>query len=302
MSNPYSSVSVSGYNASPPADDGSAVSANQVKWQTHLEKIGGPLKTALEAINTNVSAAMAFGLGFTFETKSADYTVLTTDQGKIIAVDTGAVTITLPAVADVGTGFPLIVLNTSTGSVIVDGNASETINGSPSHTLRENQWILITTDGAEWVGIIPGTDQTIVKNAVESKTVDTTLADDTELAGFTLVAGKHYEISGHIEYVQNVGDIKFKFDFSDAPTSTGLLIIAADDNDASFLTYETSAGNTRAITTLGDGIQSAISLSGTFQANATTGGTVDFQWAQNTSEAVNTSVAEGSWIRIRQLD
>ena len=45
------------YNASPPPDDGTQVAANLLEWQKHLDKIGAPLKTAIEAINTNVSSA-----------------------------------------------------------------------------------------------------------------------------------------------------------------------------------------------------------------------------------------------------
>ena len=57
--NPYTSVSISGYNSSPPPDDGSQSSANQVEWQKHLDKIGDPLKTLSEGIDTNVLAAFS---------------------------------------------------------------------------------------------------------------------------------------------------------------------------------------------------------------------------------------------------
>lgn len=52
--NPYDTVAVSGYNASPPPDDGSQVPGNLVSWQVHLDKIGDPLKTFGEAINAEV--------------------------------------------------------------------------------------------------------------------------------------------------------------------------------------------------------------------------------------------------------
>jgi len=55
--NPYTSVSISGYNASPPPDDGTVTSDNKVEWAKHINKIGNPLKTLAEAINTNISAA-----------------------------------------------------------------------------------------------------------------------------------------------------------------------------------------------------------------------------------------------------
>ena len=56
--NPYSSQSITGYNAGAPADDGSQVSSNQLEWDKHKTKLGDPLKTLAEAINT---AAVSFG-------------------------------------------------------------------------------------------------------------------------------------------------------------------------------------------------------------------------------------------------
>lgn len=57
MANPYTSVSISGYNANPPSDDGTQASQNEVQWSKHKTKLGDPLKTAIETINTNVSSA-----------------------------------------------------------------------------------------------------------------------------------------------------------------------------------------------------------------------------------------------------
>lgn len=51
---PYSPVTVIGFNANPPADDGTAVITNEVEWAKHIEKIGTPLKNAIESIDSNV--------------------------------------------------------------------------------------------------------------------------------------------------------------------------------------------------------------------------------------------------------
>ena len=55
--NPYTSQSIAGYNSSPPPDDGSKTAANKLEWQKHIDKIGDPVKTLAEAIDTNVLAA-----------------------------------------------------------------------------------------------------------------------------------------------------------------------------------------------------------------------------------------------------
>lgn len=57
MSSPYVPVSITGYNSSPPSDDGSEIESNALKWSNHTEKIGDPLKAAIEQVNTNVADA-----------------------------------------------------------------------------------------------------------------------------------------------------------------------------------------------------------------------------------------------------
>jgi len=57
--NPYTSQAISGYNSSPPPDDGSQTAANKVTWAFHKTKHSDPLKTLAEAINSQ--ALSAFG-------------------------------------------------------------------------------------------------------------------------------------------------------------------------------------------------------------------------------------------------
>lgn len=57
--NPYTTQSISGYNATPPADDGSQVASNQVEWAKHKTKIGDPIKTLSESINSAMVTAGA---------------------------------------------------------------------------------------------------------------------------------------------------------------------------------------------------------------------------------------------------
>ncbi|HDZ38617.1 MAG TPA: hypothetical protein ENH62_10080 [Marinobacter sp.] len=55
--NPYTSVSISGFNSSPPSDDGAEVATNQLEWAKHVDKLGTPNKNLGEGINTNVLSA-----------------------------------------------------------------------------------------------------------------------------------------------------------------------------------------------------------------------------------------------------
>ncbi len=54
----YSNVTITGYNSSPPPDDGTT-SNNEVTWSGIKTELGDPLKTALEAIDTNIASAVA---------------------------------------------------------------------------------------------------------------------------------------------------------------------------------------------------------------------------------------------------
>ncbi len=55
--NPYTSVTIAGFNSSPPTDDGAQTSANQLEWQKHVDKLASPVRTLSESVNTNVNAA-----------------------------------------------------------------------------------------------------------------------------------------------------------------------------------------------------------------------------------------------------
>ena len=73
--NPYSSQAISGYNSSPPADDGTKVDSNRVQWSKHETKLSGPVKTLVEAINSAISSA--FGL-LVMTTDAAEEDVIVT--------------------------------------------------------------------------------------------------------------------------------------------------------------------------------------------------------------------------------
>lgn len=49
----WSTVTVTGYNTSPPPDDGSQIASNKVTWAGIKTKIGDPLNTAISALNSS---------------------------------------------------------------------------------------------------------------------------------------------------------------------------------------------------------------------------------------------------------
>jgi len=177
MSNPYTTQTISGFDASPPSDDGSINASNEVEWQKHLDKIGTPCKDLAEDMNTELLSAFGLIFGQNISTHSSNYTVLAADQGK------------LPATA--GAGFPLAIINNGSGVVTVDANGAETINGVTDIDLSPGKFIILTCNNALWVGAntggagqivqtieaTPNTTATLVTTAIP---LDNTIPQNTE--------------------------------------------------------------------------------------------------------------------------
>jgi hypothetical protein len=70
------------------------------------------------------------------------------DNANIYASSTFTINL-LPA-ATAGDGFQFRVLNTSTGTITIDPNSSETINGASTITIPANCWALVYCDGTNW--------------------------------------------------------------------------------------------------------------------------------------------------------
>ena len=85
---------------------------------------------------------------------SASYTLLTTDHVFLGNAAAGAITITLPAVANIPTGklYEVKKTDSSNGNAItIDGNAAETIDGALTTTINtQYESIKIISDGSNW--------------------------------------------------------------------------------------------------------------------------------------------------------
>lgn len=149
MTNQYTPQTLTGYNASPPADDGSNTAANTVKWATHTDKIGDPLKNFAEAIDAAITSGFSTNMWNAINTQSTTYIVQLTDRGKLV-VCSGTFTVTLPSAATVASGFAVGVKNGSTGVITVEGDGSETINDAASISLQKEDGVILVSDGTNW--------------------------------------------------------------------------------------------------------------------------------------------------------
>ena len=139
-----------------------------------------------------------------------------------------------------------------------------------------------------------------VLSTLSQKATDTTLADEADLSSITLLANTAYEVSCYLNISQNVGDFKCRFQFDNAPDTFDVLYFAVDDSGVSDEVHPTSGVSTVSITTMTDNDSYGLRI----QGQLVTGGsppTIDFQWAQNTSSANNTSILAGSFVSFRRL-
>lgn len=171
--NPYTSVSISGYNSSPPPDAGETTAANTVEWAKHKDKLGDPVKTLAESINTNVLAAlakvintdadennaMAGSLAFTESTLTiATGSVTATRTAHVIAAETG----TTDDLANITTGSVsdncLLIIRPDTGDTITvkhaaTGAGEMHLSDDADFAMSSDMSLLLQRRGADWYEI-----------------------------------------------------------------------------------------------------------------------------------------------------
>lgn len=113
-----------------------------------------PRAGAVFTSNAGVWSGPVSAAPFATLSKTTTYTVGVVDHGKTIKADAtgGAFTITLPAATDAGDGFEITVVKIdSSNTVTLDGDGSETINGSANFSLsRQWQAVTLRCDGSNW--------------------------------------------------------------------------------------------------------------------------------------------------------
>lgn len=78
--------------------------------------------------------------------KTANYTTALADYAKVIDFTASGYTLTMPAVGTLDDGWWQFVRNSSTGDLTIDPDASETIEGATTYTLRANHFAIVQGD------------------------------------------------------------------------------------------------------------------------------------------------------------
>lgn len=163
MGTKYSTNPITGYNSSPPTDDGTASEANKVKWATHIGKIGDPLKDQVANIDADLVTLGDIGP----DAVAANYTTVAGDHQKTLEVTAASVTITLLAVASAPDGYTITVKNSSGSTTDIDATGSETIDGSTGSIMLADDEILVVqlNQGGTGYIVLQQPDSTIISSA-----------------------------------------------------------------------------------------------------------------------------------------
>ena len=114
------------------------------------------VKNGIKFPDDTIQTTAATGGGsstLTFNNKTAAYTVVAGDLGKVINCTSGTFTVSLTAAATLGSGFNCWIWNTSTtttDAITVDPNSTETIDGRTTLILRPGEGFQIVCDGTNW--------------------------------------------------------------------------------------------------------------------------------------------------------
>lgn len=142
----------------------------------------------LEVSGTDIRAA------FSFLAKTAGYTAVAADRGRVINFTTAGATLALTAAATLGDGWSCFVANTAaTGIVTIDPNGTELIDGQTTIQLAPGEALAILCNGTLFRTVGQklasyfsahknGTNQGSITNATETKVTFTTEEADTAAA------------------------------------------------------------------------------------------------------------------------
>ena len=142
----WSTVSTSTYADGSPSDDGSATSANRVKFATIKTDLTDPLDTAIDSIVSKLDQRFEE----TTTAISTNYTTVASDHARVLEVTGG--TITLLAAATAGVSYRVGVY-ASGASITVARTSPDTIDGVTSFVVSRGSlvWFVVNAAGDGYV-------------------------------------------------------------------------------------------------------------------------------------------------------
>ena len=151
----YSTQTASGFDASPPSDDGTAVSSNEVKWSFIKTKLASPVKDLADNMNT----ALLTHIDESVLDKAVTYTTTAADHKRTINV-TAAATQSLGDAATMAAGYIVTVKNSHTAAITVDlATGADALDGTAAGSLS------LEPDEAVTVAVNSSADGYLIKSS-----------------------------------------------------------------------------------------------------------------------------------------
>ena len=113
----------------------------------------------LDTSGNQIDALRKLGvLGSDTSAKSGAYTVVLADRG-VTFLCTGTFTLSLTVAATLGDGFTFAVINIGTGTITIDPNSTELIDGASTNSIAAGSWAIVTCTGTAFrtMGSVPST-------------------------------------------------------------------------------------------------------------------------------------------------
>lgn len=177
----YTTQTISGYNSSPPPDDGSQVASNLITWAAQKTKLADPIKTLAESENTALVSAFDYSVR---QITASDNTVASDHMRcvEIAPTVTIAVTVSLGDAATMTNVYRVYIKNSSARNQTLGRvTGGDTIDGTAGNvTLTPGEGRIVQTNNAA-TGYV-----TVSKHGpfVDSDAVIVGSADGTKKARF----------------------------------------------------------------------------------------------------------------------
>lgn len=139
-----------------------------------------------------------------------------------------------------------------------------------------------------------------IKASNTSRSLTDVSADDPEIAGFQCIAGIRYEFSGTLLVSSSSAVPDFRFDLNSTTSPTSFFVSGWSGSESStdplIPFHKATISGDNIITNVLAGVVSVIHFQG--YAEFPTTATVNLQWAQRFSDATNTTLNAGSFVRL----
>lgn len=135
----------------PPSSDFVTTGVTKATFKGALSGLRAFLNSLLGSSGSQADALTALGAPLNGSVaKTATYKVVAADRGKLIDCSGGSWTLDVDAAATLGAGFAFAVKNSGTGTITINPNLSETVDGVATLAIGPGESVFAVCTGTAW--------------------------------------------------------------------------------------------------------------------------------------------------------